>query len=57
MLLLCKLLITVILLTCSHGFNLDTNHPIVYEDPMRGTGTRGSYFGFTVLLHSGIRSW
>jgi hypothetical protein len=51
------LLITGILLACSCGFNLDTNHPIVYEDPLKGAGARGSYFGFSVLLHSGTKPW
>ncbi|XP_021923600.1 integrin alpha-4-like isoform X2 [Zootermopsis nevadensis] len=57
MLLLFTLLLTCILLTCSHGFNLDINHPIVYEDPLKGVGRRGSYFGFSVLLHSGPKPW
>ncbi|XP_023718571.1 integrin alpha-9 isoform X3 [Cryptotermes secundus] len=57
MFLLFTLLVTSILLLSSHGFNLDTNHPIMYEDPLKGTGARGSYFGFTVLLHSGIKPW
>lgn len=57
MVLLFTLLVTGVLLACSFGFNLDINHPIVYEDPLKVTGARGSYFGFSVLLHSGTQPW
>ncbi|XP_069682692.1 integrin alpha-PS5-like isoform X11 [Periplaneta americana] len=47
------LLVISVFLSQSYGFNLDINHPIVYEDPLKGTQTRGSYFGFSVVLNSG----
>lgn len=57
MFLWCTLLTIGILMAFSHGFNLDTNHPIVYEDPLKETGGRSSYFGFSVILHSGLNPW
>lgn len=57
MFLWCTLLTVGILVAFSHGFNLDTNHPIVYEDPLNATGQRSSYFGFSVLLHSEPNPW
>lgn len=31
-----------------HGFNMDTIHPLVYEDPLRSVNQRPSYFGYSV---------
>ena len=57
MFLWCTLLTIGILVAFSYGFNLDTNHPIMYEDPLKETGGRSSYFGFSVILHSGLNPW
>ena len=53
-------LITGIQIVPLHCFNLDVNHVIIYEDPLRSPGKRSSYFGFSLLLYSepnGAKSW
>ncbi|KAK7874238.1 hypothetical protein R5R35_006277 [Gryllus longicercus] len=32
------------------GYNVDTNFPLIYEDPFRNPFGRSSYFGYSVLL-------
>ncbi|GLV40522.1 scab [Carabus blaptoides fortunei] len=57
---LCSAVLFVVLYTnVSRCFNLDTSFPIIYLDPA-GNSARGSYFGYSVILHDGshaTRPW
>ncbi|KAJ9582383.1 hypothetical protein L9F63_003276 [Diploptera punctata] len=44
---------TLFLVTAVQCFNLDVSHTIIYQDPSKSVGSRGSYFGFSLLLYAG----
>ncbi|KAJ3642672.1 hypothetical protein Zmor_025433 [Zophobas morio] len=48
-----------VFVNCCYSFNIDTNYPIVYEDPSKyllPSVNTSSYFGYSLVLYPGKRS-